>query len=86
MNHSKHRRIIWPVSLNGWAFVNLGGSSPVAVTLLSDIAPVSSKEFRDIQETTEYRFRKLGIISWVDDSGKSLIMSIYSSDHLKGGL
>ena len=61
MNHSKHRRIIWPVSLNGWAFVKLSGSSPVAVTLLSDTAPVSSKEFHDIQDTTEYRFRKLGI-------------------------
>ena len=32
------------------------GSSPVAVTESSDIAPVSSKEFLDIQITSGYRF------------------------------
>ena len=32
------------------------GSSPVAVTLLSDIVPVSSKDFLEIQATAECRF------------------------------
>ena len=32
------------------------GSNPVAVTLLSDIRPVSSKEFFHIQASTECRF------------------------------
>ena len=32
------------------------GSSPVAVTLTSDIAPVSSKEFLDIHATIECGF------------------------------
>ena len=32
------------------------GSSPVAVTQTSDFAPVSSKEFPDIQETTKCGF------------------------------
>ena len=32
------------------------GSSPVAVTLTSDFAPVSSKEFFDIQTTIECGF------------------------------
>ena len=31
-------------------------SNPVAVTSTSDIAPILSKEFLDIQATTEYRF------------------------------
>ena len=44
---ARNRRDIW--SLNE-------GSSPVAVTLTSDIAPVSSKEFHDIQATIECRF------------------------------
>ena len=35
---------------------NLLGSNPVLVTKTSDIAPVSSKEFLDIQGTTECRF------------------------------
>ena len=35
---------------------NLLGSNPVLVTKTSDIAPVSSKEFLDIQATTECRF------------------------------
>ena len=32
------------------------GSNPVPVTKISDIAPVSSKEFLDIQTTRECRF------------------------------
>ena len=32
------------------------GSNPVAVTQTSDIAPVSSKEFLDIQATIECKF------------------------------
>ena len=32
------------------------GSNPIAVTYISDIAPVSRKEFFDIQATIEYRF------------------------------
>ena len=32
------------------------GSDPVAVTKTADIAPVSSKEFLDIQATAECRF------------------------------
>ena len=32
------------------------GSNPVAVTLLSDIAPGSIKEFLDIHETTKCRY------------------------------
>ena len=32
------------------------GSSPVAVTLTSDYAPASSKEFLDIQATIECEF------------------------------
>ena len=36
--------------ISGW------GSCPVVITLFSDIAPVSSKEFFDIQAVTECRF------------------------------
>ena len=32
------------------------GSNPVAVTQTSDIAPALSKEFLDIQATTEWKF------------------------------
>ena len=32
------------------------GSNPIAGTKISDIAPVSSKEFLVIQATMEYRF------------------------------
>ena len=32
------------------------GSNPVTVTQVSDMAPVSSKEFRDIQATLEFLF------------------------------
>ena len=37
------------------------GSSPVAVTLTSDFAPASSKEFLDIQTTVECRFTLKGV-------------------------
>ena len=42
------------IRLNGWVFVyelSVVGSNPVAVTETSDITPVSSKEFLDIQAT-----------------------------------
>ena len=37
------------------------GSNPVAVTLVSDIAPVSSMRFFNIQTTIECRFTLKGV-------------------------
>ena len=46
-----------PVWLNGWELVyEISGFEPLAVTLTSDIAPASSKEFLDIQATIECGF------------------------------
>ena len=49
---SQFRSTIWSVWPNGLVFVyklSSLGSSPLAVTYISDIAPVSSKEFLDIK-------------------------------------
>ena len=56
---SQYRSISWPVWLNDWVFVYelIGcGLKPVAFTSASDIAPVSSKAFLDIQATAEFKF------------------------------
>ena len=47
----QYSSIIWLVWLNGWMFIY-----KLSDSLTSDIAPVSSKEFLDIQATIEYKF------------------------------
>ena len=47
----QYSSIIWLVWLNGWVFIY-----KLSDSLTSDIAPVSSKEFLDIQATIEYKF------------------------------
>ena len=50
------------------------GLNPVAVTLTSDMAPVSSKEFHEIQATIECRFSlKCGREMIIRDRQKTLI-------------
>ena len=57
--YSQHNSMIRPVWLNEWVFVyqlNVFGSSPVEVTLTSDMAPLLRKKYLDIQATIECGF------------------------------
>ena len=47
------------------------GSSPFGVTNTSDITPVSSKEFLDIQATTECRFSLKRVRDMIDNNIQS---------------
>ena len=58
-NYSQHSSIIWPVWLNGSVFVyelSGRGFQSSYIHLTSDFAPVSSKEFLDIQAAIEFEF------------------------------
>ena len=54
-----------------------GCEFPVAVTQISDIAPVSSREFLDIQATAECRFNLKCVYDMIKtDSAHSAVQSI----------
>ena len=48
------------------------GSSPVAVTSPSDFVPASSKEFLDIQATTECGFTLNAYVTWQEHTVKNV--------------
>ena len=54
-------------------------SNPVAVTQTSDFSPVSSKEFLDIQVTTECRFTLKHVCDMTRTYSLPVIVAIFSS-------
>ena len=54
--YSQHSSIIRPVWLNGWVFVYKLSGCGFECRCCSDIAPVSRKEFLNIQAAVECRF------------------------------
>ena len=53
------------------------GSNPVAVTLISDIAPVSSKKFLNIQAITDFRFTLKRVCDVIRTQDTLLVINQY---------